>query len=100
MRCWMATVSSEMDSPACSEQIVQPRLCRVAVRRGFGLGAEVGREVGRRHVYFVKRRARERADRADIADAGFDDLRRRGELQSLSGLCRDLCFPRLTQAMA
>ena len=52
------------------------------MRRGVGLGAEVGREVGRRHVYFVKRRARERADRADIASAGFDDLRRR-ELQTV-----------------
>ena len=65
-----------------------------AVRRGFGLGAEVGREVGRRHVYFVKRGARERADRADIADAGFDDMRR--ELQSI-----DLaqCLSRATQAV-
>ena len=43
-----------------------------------GLGAEVGREVCRRHLYFVKRRA---CERADIADAGFD-MRRR-ELQSI-----------------
>ena len=46
------------------------------------MGAEVGREVCRRHIYFVKRRARERADRADIAGAGFDDMRRR-ELQTV-----------------
>ena len=50
------------------------------MRRGVGLGAEIGREVCRRHFYFVKGSARERADRADIAHAGFDDLRR--ELQS------------------
>ena len=52
------------------------------MRRGFGLGAEVGREVCRRHFYFVKGSARERADRADIARAGFDDVRRR-ELQTV-----------------
>ena len=38
------------------------RLRRVAVRRGFRLFVEVGREVGGRHVYFVERGARERAD--------------------------------------
>ena len=65
-----------------ADNAAQPSLCRVAVRRGVGLGAEVGREVCRRHVYFVKRRARERADRADVADAAFDDLRRR-ELQTV-----------------
>ena len=65
-----------------ADDAAQPSLCRVAVRRGVGLGAEVGREVGGRHFYFVKRRARERADRADLADAGFDDVRRR-ELQTV-----------------
>ena len=45
-----------------SDDAAQPRLRRVAVRRGFRLFVEVGREVGRRHVYFVERRARERAD--------------------------------------
>ena len=29
MRCWMATVSSEILSPACSEQIVAPRISSV-----------------------------------------------------------------------
>ena len=57
-----------------ADDAAEPSLCRVAVRRGVGLGAEVGREVCRRHLYFVERRARERADRADIAAAGFDDV--------------------------
>ena len=45
-----------------SDDAAEPRLRRVAVRRGFRLFVEVRREVGRRHVYFVERRARERAD--------------------------------------
>ena len=43
-----------------SDDAAQPRLRRVAVRRGFRLFVEVRREVGRRHL--VKRGARERAD--------------------------------------
>ena len=50
------------------------------MRRGFRLFVEVRREVGRRHVYFVERRARERAD----------------ELQSACGL--DLVFSRSNRA--
>ena len=45
-----------------SDDAAEPRLRRVAVRRGFRLFVEVRREVGGRHVYFVERRARERAD--------------------------------------
>ena len=45
-----------------SDDAAEPRLRRVAVRRGFRLFVEVRREVRRRHVYFVERRARERAD--------------------------------------
>jgi hypothetical protein len=55
-----------------ADDAAQPRLRlagrvqgHVAVRRGFGFSAEARREVGGRHiyfVYFVKRRARERAD--------------------------------------
>ena len=48
--------------PPSSDDAAEPRLRRVAVRRGVGPGAEVGREVGGRHVYFVERGARERAD--------------------------------------
>ena len=40
----------------------QPRLRRVAVRRGFRLFVEVRREVRGWHVYFAERGARERAD--------------------------------------
>ena len=54
---------------ASANDAAQPRLrlagcvqSHVTVRRGFGLGAEARRKVGGRHVYFVKRRARERAD--------------------------------------
>ena len=65
-----------------SDDAAEPRLRRVAVRRGFRLFVEVRREVGGRHVYFVERRARERAD----------------ELQCL--LCRDLVFSQATQATA
>ena len=53
------------------------------MRRGFRLFVEVRREVGGRHVYFVERGARERAD----------------ELQCLP-LCRDLVFSQATQAKA
>ena len=45
-----------------SDDAAEPRLRRVAVRRGVRLFVEVRREVGGRHVYFVKRGARERVD--------------------------------------
>ena len=50
-----------------------------------GSSSEIGREVCRRHFYFVKGSARERADRADIAHAGFDDVRPGLQTVDLSG---------------